>query len=299
MENPLPAVSDQLARAVESAGRFVAGLHSRHSHPASGILWRPGMIAAANHSVRGEDEISAVLPDGRVVPAKLAGRDPTTDLAVLRIEGTSGSPEFAPDETLRPGTLILGVTRSPEHGLGATMGVISTAGGPWRTWAGGRLDRFLRLDLSFYPGSSGGAVADAQGRILGLATSGLTRTAGLAIPVSTIDRVLDELLAKGRIARGFLGVGLQPVSLPEHLREMLGLDNMGGAIILAVQPGSPAEKAGAFIGDVLVRIEGQSVQDPSDVQAFLGGEYIGKQLKGSVVRGGTLADLTFTVEQRG
>ena len=163
------------------------------------------------------------LADGRKVPATLAGRDPGTDLAVLRVEGVDAAPSFAPAESVKTGNLALAVARSADLGATATMGVISAVGGAWSTWRGGRLDQYIRLDVSLYPGSSGGAVVDTAGRVLGIATSALSRAAGVAIPAATIERVAGELLSKGRIPRGYLGVGLQPVGMPEHLISKLKL----------------------------------------------------------------------------
>jgi S1-C subfamily serine protease len=195
------------------------------------------------------------------------------------------------------------VGRSQETGVSAAMGVISNVSGPWHTWRGGRIDQFLRLDVGLYPGASGGAVVNAGGKLIGIATAGLSRTSALAIPALTINRVVEELLRKGHVARGFLGVGLQPIVLPEHLRTKLDLPTRpkggaGGLIVLSVEPDGPAGRAGIVLGDVLVAMDGKRVADTDDVQEFLGGEHVGTPVKASVVRGGELTSVAVTIGER-
>jgi serine protease Do len=298
MSNPLAALSDDLAGAVERAAPFVVAVNGRTRFPPSGVVWRPGVVVTAEHSLKRDDDLSITLSNGRKVPATLAGRDPGTDLAVLKVEGADAAPEFAPAGSVKTGNLALAVARSPELGANATMGVISAVGGPWSTWRGGRLDQYIRLDVSLYPGSSGAAVVDAAGRVLGIATSALSRVAGVAIPAATIDRVSGELLSKGHIARGYLGVGLQPVGLPEHLISKLKLAASAGLIVLTAEPDGPAERAGVLVGDVLLSIEGREVQDVQDLQAVLGGDTVGKTVKAAIVRGGLLVEASIVVGER-
>ena len=224
------------------------------------------------------------LPGGGSVPATLAGRDPGTDLAVLKADNLTIPAATFRDGEVKPGTLALVVGRGGESGVNATMGIISAVSGPWRTWRGGMMDRYIRLDLTLYPGSSGGAVVDTEGRTLGIATSGLSRLAGLAVPLSTVNRVVDQLLTKGRIARGYLGVGLQPIA--------------PGVIVLSVEPGGPADRAGVLLGDILVALNGKPVKDTDDVQSVLEPEFVGKAVKASLVRGGVRTDLEITIGER-
>jgi S1-C subfamily serine protease len=170
--------------------------------------------------------------------------------------------------------------------------------GPWRTWRGGRMDRYIRLDMTLYPGSSGGAVVDTQGQALGIATSGLSRLAGLSVPLSTVNRVVDELLAKGHISRGYLGVGLQPIAIPDALATQLKLTAPAGVIVLSVEPKGPAERAGVLIGDILVALNGKPVKDTDDVQSVLEPEFVGKPVKGAIVRGGVLTETSITIGER-
>jgi S1-C subfamily serine protease len=178
------------------------------------------------------------------------------------------------------------------------MGVISAVAGPWRTWRGGLIDRFVRLDVAAYPGSSGSALVDSQGRLLGMVTSGLSRAAPLAIPISTVERVAAELLARGHITRGYLGVGLQAVPLPPDLASKNGLSAEPGLILLSVEPDGPAAKGGLLLGDILVGLGGSRVRDTDDVQALLESESVGKELAATVIRGGQLSQLKVTVGER-
>src|ERR1700686_3355206 len=255
MENPLIALSIELAAAAERAGRSVVAVNARWRNASSGVIWRDGVIVTADHTIRREEEIRITLPDGRTAAAELAGRDPGTDLAVLKVE-LADAPIARPPapDTVRTGNLLLAIGRSEQTGVSAAMGVVSNVSGPWHTWRGGKLDRFLRLDIGLYPGVSGAAVVDAGGKLIGIDTAGLSRTSLLAIPAATIDRVTDELLRQGHIAHGYLGVGLQPIAVPEHLRTKLKLSSgskgeAAALIVLSVEPEGPAGQAGVVVGD--------------------------------------------------
>lgn len=297
-ENPLVALSDGLAGAVERAGRSVVAIHARPRIPASGVLWRPGVVVAAHHTVRRDDDITVTLDGGRTVPAQLAGRDPSTDLAVLTLEGADTPPADLGDSgALRVGHMVLAVGR-PGEAVTASLGSVSATGGAWRTWGGGSIDRMLRLDLGVYDGFSGGALADVEGRVVGLNTSGLVRGGAVAIPVSTVSRVVDQLLAKGRIARGYVGLGMQPVRVPAALARQLGLDADAGVIVLSVEPNGPGDRAGVLVGDVLVALDGTPVHDTSDVLAALGPDTVGRAVPARVIRGGVITELAITVAER-
>ena len=160
------------------------------------------------------------------------------------------------------------------------------------------MDQYIRLDITLYPGSSGGAVINTQGKVLGIATSGLSRIAGLAVPVSTVNRVVEELLTKGHISRGYLGLGLQPVAIPDALAKQLKLTAPGGVIALSVEPGGPSERAGLMIGDILIALNGKPVQDTDDVQSVLEPAFVGKPVKATLVRGGALTEASITIGER-
>jgi S1-C subfamily serine protease len=285
MENNLGIFSDQLAAVVRAAEPYVVAVDARRRFSASGVVWRPGIVVTAEHAIRREDDIAVTLPGGDIAAAKLAGRDPGTDLAVLRVEGAAASrPEAggAPDT----GALVLAVGRSATTGVNATLGIISAVSGAWRTWRGGQIDRYIRLDLTLYAGLSGAAVIDVSGRVVGIATSALSRLAGVAIPASTVDAVTGELLARGRVARPYLGVGLQPVRIPEHLAKQTGLAQSAGLIVLSVEPGGPTDRAGVQVGDILAAVAGQAVEDTDAVQAALATHKPGHSVGVVLLRGG-------------
>ena len=295
----LLSLSNDLAGAVERAGRATVAVNARQRVPSSGVHWRQGIVVTADHTIERDEDITVTLPDGRTVPVTLAGRDPGTDLAVLKVQGTEWPvAEIGDAAALKVGHVVLAVARPGEHGLSASVGVVSYLGEAWRTWRGGQIDRFVRPDLTLYPGFSGGPLVDVQGRVLGVNTSGLSRGGALAIPASTVQRVADQLVATGRIARGYLGIGMQPVTVPDALKSKLGLATGGGLVVVSVQPGGPAEKAGALIGDILVALDGKPVADTDDVQALLDPERVGTSIAATVIRGGELAALTVTVGER-
>src|SRR2546428_1757777 len=214
----LQALSDNLAAAVHRSTACVVAGTARAHIAASGVHWRPGVVGTTHHTVRREEDITVALSDGRTVPATLAGRDAATDLAVLRIDGSGVPPaSFAEPGSLKVGHVVLQVGRTGSAGHSASFGVVSTIVGPWRTWRGAEIDQLFQLDVAIHDGFSGSPLVDAQGNVVGLNTSGLLRGTAGAPPLSVVNRVMDALLAKGRIARGYLGVGLQPVEVPPTL----------------------------------------------------------------------------------
>lgn len=294
----LESLSNDLAGAVERAGQSVVAIHARRRIPASGIHWRPGIVVAAHHTIQRDEDITVTIADGTTLPASLVGRDPTTDLAVLRTDGiTAPVARLADANGVRVGALVLALGR-PGPAVTASLGVISAVGGEWRTWHGGTIDRFVRLDISIYDGFSGGPLVDAAGRVLGIDTSGLSRGAALAIPASTVNRVADQLLATGRIARGYLGLGMQPIRLTESLVERLRLPNDVGLMVVSAEPGGPGDRAGVLIGDILVAVADTPVTDPSELLAMLGPDEIGKAISVRLVRGGQPTTISITIGER-
>jgi len=292
----LLSLSNELAGAVERIAPSIVAVHARRRLPSTGIHWRPGIVVTAEHTVRAEDGLTVETPDGRSHPATLVGRDPGTDLAVLKITTDLDGPP-APrgdDGALRVGHMVLALGYGPR----ASWGVISALGPRWRTWRGGEIDRLVRLDLVLYPGFSGGPLVDAAGHVVGVNTSALARDSRLAVPVTTVGRVVDELLRQGHVSRGYLGIGMQPVRLPDGLRAALGLPGDGGLIVVTVEPDGPAARAGLLLGDVLVALDGVPTADLDDVQGRLGGDRIGTTATALVVRAGARAEVRVTVGER-
>ncbi|RDK05298.1 S1C family serine protease [Cupriavidus lacunae] len=297
--NPLQDLSANLAAIAERVGQSVVAVHGRHRFPSSGVIWQPGVVVTAAHTVRHEDGIEVALADGRAVAAVLAGRDPGTDLAVLRLDGVELDPvETGDARSLKAGHLVLAVARVDRLGTSADFGVVGTASGPWRSWRGGQFDAFVRLDGGLRPGFSGAALADMQGRVMGLCTSALVPGAGVLIPAATVARVSGELLSKGRVSHGYLGVGTQPVNLSETWMTKLNLTSGRGLLVVSLAAGGPAEQAGVLIGDVLIELDGKPCRDMDDVHAALGGDRIGQLLTIGLIRGGERNACSVTVGER-
>jgi serine protease DegQ len=293
----LAGLSNDLAEAVARVSRSVVAIHGRRRIPSSGVVWGPGVVVTANHTLTRDEDLSLTLPDGGTGTASLAGRDPTTDIAVLRMDSDFPSAERSAEANLQVGRLVLAVGR-PGPSVTASLGIVSAVGAEWRTWQGGRIDRFVRLDLSVYDGFSGGPLVEAGGRVLGINTSGLTRASAIAIPVTTVDRVVAELVQKGHITRGYLGLAVQPVRLPEPMRRELGLGGTMGLVIINLEAGGPADHAGLLLGDIITGLEGNEVSDASDILTFLGPERVGKEANLRIVRAGQTRPIAITVGER-
>jgi S1-C subfamily serine protease len=291
----LLALSNDLAAAVAHAGRALVAVNGRRRLPSTGIHWRSGIVVTAHHTVRIDDEITVTDPDGRTVPVTLAGRDPSSDLAVLKLHdaGDLTVADLADSVAGKVGQMVLALGYGPR----ASLGIISARGGQSRAERG-EADRLLCSDLVLYPGFSGGPLVDTEGRVLGVNTSGLSREIPLAIPAVTVTRLTEELLQKGYIARGYLGFGLQPVRLPDTLTRALGLPRSAGLVVISLEPAGPAERAGLLIGDVLVELDGKPVMETDDVMRVLGAQRVGSTLRASVVRAGVRTDVALTVGER-
>jgi S1-C subfamily serine protease len=294
----LESLSNELATAVEVGGRAVVAIHARRRIPASGVHWRAGVIVATNHTIQRDDNITVTLPDGTTAAVTLAGRDPSTDLAVLRLAGQSlATAQLRLDPSPSVGEFVIALGR-PGPRLTASWGVVSNVAGAWRTWHGAEIDSLLRLDVSIYDGFSGGPLIDAAGRVLGINTSGLARGTPVTIPVATVERTVGELLERGTIRRAYLGIGTQPVRVPQSLARRLELKNTVGLLIASVEPGGPADRDGMLLGDVLLALDGAAVSDPTDVLAKLGGDRVGRPIAARLIRGGEVKTLHVTPGER-
>ena len=293
----LAALSDGMADAVEKISKSVVRVNGRRRRPASGVVYAQNAVLTASHVLEREEDLSVVTADGRTLPAKFVGRDPSSDLAVLSVEGLDVEAALAGGEP-RIGQLALAVG-SPGRGDGsrASLGVVSSVGGPMRTWRGPRLERYIQTDATPYPGFSGGPLADARGNVLGIMTTGLARGAALAIPADLAWRVAKTIEERGSLKRGYLGILSQPVQLPDAQR--LGLTQRGGLLVVGVEEGSPADRGGLIIGDILATLDDQPVEDTEDLLILLTGERVGREVPVKVVRGGELQELQVTVGERG
>ncbi len=291
MSTVLPDLSDALADAVSSAADGLVRVEGRDRLPATGIIWdAEGLIVTSHHVLERDENIKVGFQDGESLAAELVGRDPSTDLALLRTSKRgSDVPTWAEPESLRVGHLALALGR-PGASVRATLGIISVLGKAWRTPAGGPVDRYLQTDTVMYPGFSGGPLVDAQGRFVGLNSSALVRGVSITVPVPTLKRVVQDLEKHGSVRRAYLGVGAQPTRLPDALAKELGLET--GLLLVSVEPGSAAENGGLFLGDTLVTLGESPVRHMDDLFNGLDGERIGKPLAVRIIRGGQLVDVT-------
>jgi S1-C subfamily serine protease len=297
--NALLALSNNLADTVEQVGGAVVAVNAGTRISPSGIHWRNGIIVTSDESLQRYDEITVTLSNGNSVPVTLIGHDSSTDVAVFKIENADIPVANIGDaKTLKVGHLVLGLGRSSEGDIRAAIGAVSVVSGAWRSMSGGNIDQFIRPDIRLYPGFAGGPLIDAAGSVVGMNTSGRRGTA-LTIPASTVNRVVDQLLAKGHIARGYLGLGMQPVRLPKNLKTSLNLTSAAGVIVVNVEPNGPADNAGVLIGDVLVTLDGTLVNDTGDVLALLNsGDRVGKTIKVQLIRAGALVELAIFIGER-
>ncbi len=289
------ALSDQLADAVERAGRAVVQVNGRPRQPSSGIVYAPGLVLAAEHALEREDDLTVETAAGPALPAQLVGRDGASDLAVLRVPGLAAETATPAAAPARVGQFALAVGRPGGQALMASIGIVSAIGGPART-RGGLLEQYLRTDATPYPGFSGGALIDTRGGVLGLLTTGLAGGATLAVPVALAWRLAEPLARQGYVPRGWLGIGSQPVHVPAGQRGGRAHDR--GLLIVEIAPESPAFRAGLHLGDILVTLDDQTVDDGEALQALLGGDRVGRPVRVQVLRGGALVALDVTVGQR-
>ncbi len=292
----LSMLSNQMADAVERIGLALVMVNGRQRQAASGIVYAPDLVLTADHVLEREDNLTIQTHDQRTLAAQFVGRDPSTDLAVLRVNDLGLTPAVTASDPARVGQLILVVGRPSSSGPMASLGIVSAVGGPLRMRRGLLLEQYIRTDAIPYPGFSGGPLIDGQGAVLGILTTGLISGATLAIPTPIAWRIARTLAQQGFIKRGFLGISSQPVHLPETQRA--GRTQEQGLLIVRVEPGSPAEVGGMLIGDILVSLDGQPVTDTDDLQPLLMNERVGKTVPVEVIRGGSLHTLHVTIGQR-
>lgn len=299
MENIWTKLSNELAEISATAGKSVVAVHGTR-HPSSGIVIAKDAVVAASHAVRRDDEITVITAPGQKLSARVVGRDPSTDLVVLRLQQPTGDPvaRWASTSALRVGELVLALGRTRRGHVVASLGILSgLINSPMRTWRGGEIDQFIRPDLTMYPGFSGGPLVNSQGEILGMNTAGLHRS-GIAVPSVTVQRVAAELLEKGGIQRPYLGVAMQAAPLPESLRTRLNLTASEGLLVVHVEPESPAEKAGILLGDVLLKLADKPVIDTDSVQHILRTHKTGDAIAAALIRGGAMIAVSVQLEAR-
>ena len=294
----LSALSDGMADAVASVATAVVRVNGRRRRAGSGVVIAQNTVLTASHVLEREEDLSVETADGRTLSARFAGRDHSSDLAVLKVEGLDIEPATPVEGDARVGQISLAVG-SPSRGEGprATLGVVSAVGGPVRSRRGPRLERYIQTDAAPYPGFSGGPLIDARGNVLGILVSGWGRGAAFAIPADIAWRTAGTLSEQGSVKRGYLGILSQPVRLPDG--QSLGLTQRGGLLVVGVEDGSPADRGGLIVGDILATLDGQPVEDTDDLLVLLAGNRVGRAVPVKLVRGGELAEVQITVGERG
>lgn len=296
--NPLVALSDAMADAVSTAGASTVMVDARRRFPASGIAYAPDLVLTADHVVERHDDIRIVLPDGSQLNAQLAGHDPGSDLAILRLDKQVLTAAAPASQDASVGQLVLALGRPNPNAIQASQGVVSAVGGPLHRRHGGMLERHIRTDTIPYPGFSGGPLIDGYGRILGINTSGLARGMSLTIPVSLAWELADTLEKHGQVRRGYLGIRTQAVELPDVQQSALGREQATGLLLVGVEKNSPALGGGMLVGDIMVGLAGQPVSEPDELLARLAGQVVGQPIDVEVLRGGELARLTVIIGER-
>lgn len=285
-ENPLIAFSDHAARLVAAIAGATVSVRAGHRTRSSGIHWRSGVIVTAEEVLDADDDIKVTLPDGREVVATLAGRDPTTDVAVLRFQPDGLPVAPTADGALCAGHLVLAVGNNGGAPV-ASLGIVAQVGGAWHSMRGGTIDTLVRLDLRLAAGGEGGALVDTQGRVLGMVVAG-PRGRVLATPAATVDRAVDRLLAKGYVARGYLGAGLQRLHSAKHQ----------GILVVSVDPDGPAARAGLLVGDIVTAWNAAPITRVREVIHRLGPDSVGQSVDLALTRGGAAAALKVVIGER-
>jgi S1-C subfamily serine protease len=261
---------------------------------ATGVVWSAdGVILTTSHGVERDEEVSVETADGTRLPASVAGRDPDADLAVLRVSA-SGLPALgrAGTDEAQVGHLVLALGRPGDFGLQATFGIISAR---IEVQTEGRPEHLLSTDANLYPGFSGGPLVDVSGRLVGLINLNYGRGQGVALGVPILEHVVPTLLAQGTVARGYLGVSTQAVPLPEALRSTLGLTQPRGLLVVQVQAGGPAEASGLILGDLLLGLDGQPVEDVDALRRLLRSLSAGQGVSLDIARAGQRQSLAVTL----
>jgi len=294
--NALASLADSTAELVERAARSVVAVHSGGRRPASGIHWRSGIVVTAEEVLEQDENIKLALPGGRLVEASLAGRDPTTDVAVLRFQPDGLPVAATTSAALRAGETVLAVG-SYEGSPLAALGIVALAGGPWHSTRGGTIDNFIRLDLALSPLGEGGALVNAHGQVVAMTVLG-PRHRAIAIPASTIERSVDQLLARGQVFRGYLGAGLRPIGRGRASGGAAGSDEGRGVLVVSIDPEGPSRRAGLLLGDIVTAWNGTPIARVREVMQLLGPESVGTTVDLSLTRGGAPAALQVVVGER-
>ncbi|HEX9322438.1 MAG TPA: S1C family serine protease [Xanthobacteraceae bacterium] len=295
-EDPLAALSRRSSEIVAQCAQSVVAVSGRGRPNSSGFFWRSGIVVTASDALERDEDISVLTPEGEQVAGTLAGCDASTDIAVVKVPG-AGRPLALPrEDDVSTGELALAIGRHPDGPM-ASLGMVAIAGGPWQSLRGGRIDRLIRLDRAIDARQEGGLLVNAEGSSVGMVVLG-PRRIGLAIPLLTIERVAEQLLAHGRVPRGYLGLGLQPVRLDDALVKSCSLSSSRGLLVVSLDPNGPGRRAGMLIGDVIIAWNGEPVRSVRDVFQRLSSETVGRQINLATIRAGQVASASIEISER-
>lgn len=292
-------LSKSITETIEAVQDSIVTVHGGGRSTSSGVVWRPGVVVTVRQGLRRSDSLQ-VAHRGEPFAATLAGTDPGTDLAVLRIDPGATKPATTSNApSVRVGELVLAVGRSSLGDISASSGIVARLGSAWRTWRGGQMDRLIRPDLQLYVGQSGSALVNEGRQVLGINSSALARSAVITVPATTIDRVVDAILERGHVPRPFLGAAMQAVPVPEAQRAHFGEGVDEALLVLHVEPNAPAASGGILVGDLLLSVDGHAVHNVHEVQHRLSSLKVGDPVVIGVVRGGVKMDLKVVLADRG
>ena len=297
-KNLLVELSDAIADAAELAGKSTVLVDARRRFPASGIAFAKDLILTANHVVEREDDIKVILADGGEVTARLAGRDPGTDLAVLKLDKASAAPAEVSKTPAHVGQFVLAIGRPSKNGIESSFGTVNSIGGPARTGRGGMLEKFIKTDVVSYPGFSGGPLVNGDGTIFGINTSGFGSGSAITIPADVAWKIAETLAKHGKIKHGYLGIRSQTVNIPADSQKALKREQETGLLLVGLEEDSPAGKAGLMVGDILVSIAGEPVEHHDELFARLSGDVAGKSISIEILRGGKVESIKVEIGER-
>lgn len=292
-------LSDAMANAAQKAGKYTVLVDARRRMPASGIAFTKDTILTAGHVVEREEDIRILFDDGSELSARLAGRDPGTDLAVLKLDSPFGTPAEVAKTPARVGQFVLAIGRPTANGVESSFGTVNQIGGPVRTGRGGMLEKFIKTDVVSYPGFSGGPLIDGEGDMFGINTSGFGMGGeAITIPADVAWKIAETLVKHGKIKRGFIGVRSQTVNIPFEAQSQLNRTQETGLLIVGMEKDSPAEKGGLMIGDILVGVAGVPVEHHDELFTRLSGDVVGKSTPMDILRGGKLQSVGVVIGER-
>jgi len=299
MTTNLKQLSSELSDVVAQTAKSVVAVDGGVGHTSSGIVWRRDSILTAAHTVRQETNIRVIYAAGRSAVARLAGKDRGADFALLKLDEEIDMQAAPLSETssLSVGQFCVAVGRTRRGNVVASAGILSGLMGEWQV-ARTRIDQFIRPDLNLYSGFSGGALAAADGSILGLNTTSLLRGKSITIPSSTLLRLAVEIAASGHVSRPYIGVVMQPVQIPEALQQRTGVHAGTGLLVMHIEPGGPADQGGILLGDILIEMEGRTFTEMDDVHDVLAQKGAGQDVQTVLIRGGQRSQLSIRIGER-